>query len=193
MNEETEPKEPQAGSEASNEPSQGGNAAEPGGEASLEIERLRQDLEAERQRCAEYRDNWQRARADFANLRKRTEQEKEEVRKYGTAELLAHLLVIEDDFERAFVALPPSLHHFTWIDGMVVIYQKLMAILEHEGLTPIEAAGKDFDPSVHEAVQIEEGAEGQIEVVTAELQRGYKLNDRVLRPALVKVGKRQAT
>lgn len=183
MTEEIEPKEPLSGSEPTSE-------AGPTGETAPDAETLRQDLEAERQRCAEYLDNWQRARADFANLRKRTEQEKEEIRKYGTAELLAHLLVIGDDFERAFMALPPSLHHFTWIDGMLVIYQKLMATLEHEGLKPIEAAGADFDPTVHEAVQIEEGAEGNLEVVTAVLQRGYKLNDRVLRPALVKVGKR---
>ena len=182
MNEEMNREEPEAGPET-NEAGQV--------ETSPEVEKLRQDLEAEQQRCAEYLDNWQRARADFANLRKRAEQEKEEIRKYGTAELLAHLLVIGDDFERAFMALPPSLNHFTWIDGMVVIYQKLIAIMEHEGLTPVEAAGKDFDPSVHEAVQIEEGAEGHLEVVTAELQRGYKLNDRLLRPTLVKVGRRQ--
>jgi len=106
--------------------------------------------------------------------------------------LVTRLLPVLDDFDRARISLPPNLSGLTWIQGLFLIERKLKAILEQEGLAAMEVEGKDFDPLEHEAVLYEETDEGQVGKVIGELQRGYKMHDRVLRPALVKVGKARA-
>jgi molecular chaperone GrpE len=93
-----------------------------------------------------------------------------------------------DDFERAIANIPSEIAETPWWGGTQLIAQKLRTILESEGVKPIEAVGQDFDPNLHEAVLYEE-AEGQEGKVIAELQKGYKLGDRVLRPSMVKVGR----
>ena len=99
------------------------------------------------------------------------------------------LLRVIDDFERAFMALPAELRTLTWIEGVYMIGQKLFALLQARGLSPIEAQGQEFDPFLHEAVLREEGAEGSDAlVVVQELQRGYRFGERVIRPTMVKVG-----
>ncbi len=100
--------------------------------------------------------------------------------------LLMSLLPILDDFERALDNVSIKLAGLTWVDGIRLIHRKLQAVLESHGISQIEALGNDFDPALHEAVLEEEGEEGK---VIEELQRGYKLHERVLRPAMVKVGK----
>jgi molecular chaperone GrpE len=98
-----------------------------------------------------------------------------------------------DDFERAFASLPPDLRSLTWIEGVYLIGQKLYASLQARGLSPIDAAGQDFDPHLHEAVLREDDAEGADQlVVVQELQRGYRFHERVLRPTMVKVGRPKA-
>lgn len=154
-----------------------------------ELEALRQELEKAKAQAAEYLDGWQRARAEFANYKKRNEQERQELFKLADATLITRLLPIFDDFERAFQTLPRSLLSFTWIDGVALIYRRLQAILEGEGLTLIETEGQGFDPLLHEAVISEESAEHQEGQIIGEVQKGYKLGDRVLRPALVRVAK----
>lgn len=130
---------------------------------------------------------WQRTQADFANYRRRVDQEKTELIKFAEAGLIQDLLPVVDDLERALSNLPKELAGLTWIEGILLIERKLRAILEAHGLTPIEAVGKEFDPHEHEAV-LREGEPGEATVVTGEMQRGYRLHDRVLRPTLVKVG-----
>jgi len=154
-----------------------------------ELEALRQALEKAKAQAADYLDGWQRARAEFANYKKRNEQERQELFKLANTTLMTRLLPIFDDFERAFQTLPRSLLSFTWIDGVALIYRRLQAILEAEGLTLIETEGENFDPLLHEAVTYEENAEHQEGQVIGEVQKGYKLGDRVLRPALVRVAK----
>ena len=154
-----------------------------------ELEALRQALEKAKAQAADYLDGWQRARAEFANYKKRNEQERQELFKLANTTLMSRLLPIFDDFERAFQTLPRSLLSFTWIDGVALIYRRLQAILEAEGLTLIETEGENFDPLLHEAVTYEENAEHQEGQVIGEVQKGYKLGDRVLRPALVRVAK----
>jgi molecular chaperone GrpE len=154
-----------------------------------ELEALRQELEEAKAQAAEYLDGWQRARAEFANYKKRNEQERQELFKLANVTLITRLLPIFDDFERAFQTLPSNLLSLTWIDGVALIYRRLQAILEAEGLTPIETEGQSFDPLLHEAVTYEESAEHQEGQIIGEVQRGYKLGDRVLRPALVRVAK----
>ena len=104
------------------------------------------------------------------------------------------LLRVLDDFERAFTALPGELRSLTWIEGVYMIGQKLYALLQARGLSPIDAQGQEFDPYLHEAVLREEGAEGSDSlVVVQELQRGYRFHERVIRPTMVKVGKPSST
>ncbi|MGB9775018.1 MAG: nucleotide exchange factor GrpE [Anaerolineae bacterium] len=154
-----------------------------------ELERLRQELEAARAQAAEYLDGWQRTQAEFANYRKRQEAEFVERVRLNNAVLIARILPVLDDLERAIQTLPPGLQSLTWVEGIFLIQRKLEVILEAEGLKPIETAGKSFDPLYHEAVTYEDVPgyeEGQI---IGEVQRGYMLGDRVLRPALVRVAR----
>jgi molecular chaperone GrpE len=154
-----------------------------------ELERLRQELEAARAQAAEYLDGWQRTQAEFANYRKRQEAEFMERVRLNNAVLIARILPVLDDLERAVQTLPPGLQSLTWVEGVFLIKRKLEVILEAEGLKPIETTGKFFDPLYHEAVTYEDVPgyeEGQI---IGEVQRGYMLGDRVIRPALVRVAR----
>jgi len=155
-----------------------------------DVERLQKELDEARERADRYHSNWQRSAADFQNWKRRTDQEKTELTRFAESALTTDLLRVLDDFERAFMSLPPELRTFTWIEGVYLIGQKLYGLLQARGLTPIEAAGQDFDPHLHEAVLREDDAEGaESLVVVQELQRGYRLHDRVLRPTMVKVGR----
>lgn len=136
----------------------------------------------------EYRNQYLRAVADHKNYKRRTETEREELKKHAGASLLLKLLPVIDDFERALENAPSELVDTSWGDGMRMIAEKLNTILQSEGVTPIEALDQDFDPNMHHAVLYEE-VDGKDGKVVAELQKGYMLHDRVLRPTMVKVGK----
>ena len=133
-----------------------------------------------------YLDNWRRAEADLQNFKKRMEQDRADSSRFAGASLIINLLPIVDDFERAFQSLDGHIAGLTWFDGVRLIYRKLIALLESAGVRPIKAEGETFDPRFHEAVAHIEGEENK---VLSEVQRGYLLHDRVLRPAMVVVGK----
>lgn len=152
---------------------------------------LKKLLEQERAKSEEYLDNWRRAMADFSNYKKRAEKDTAEMSKYLNAVLIQRLLPIVDDFDRAGQTIPENLRGLTWIDGVMLIARKMSMVLEAEGLKPIEALNKPFDPNLHEAVIHEETDQHEEDTVIAELQKGYKLNDRVLRPTMVKVSKKK--
>jgi len=154
-----------------------------------EIEQLRRDLEKERAAADDYLKKWQRAQADLINYRRRVEQERAEQTKFANQMLLARLLPLADDFERAFQSLPPGLQTFTWIEGIALIAHRLQFLMEQEGVEPIEALGKPFNPAEHEAVMAEEGIAANEGVVTEVFQTGYRQHGRVLRAALVRVGR----
>ncbi len=155
-------------------------------EAEVEdIEALKQALAEEKEKAEGYLANWQRAQADFINYKRRSEQEKEEIGKFANAMLMLNLLPVLDDLERAFDSIPPRLAKLTWVDGIRLIERKLQASLEAQGLSPIKALGEPFDPKLHEAAMHAKGKEG---IVIEELQKGYKLQDRIIRPAMVVVG-----
>ncbi len=154
-----------------------------------EIEGLRAELAVAQQEAADSRAGWQRTAADFANFRRRTEQDREQSLGLANEALLAKLLTIVDDFDRAIAAKPADLPQTAWVDGIAAIDRKLRLLLDSEGLTPIEAVGKPFNPHEHEAVVQEETSNVPEGTVTAELQRGYRIRDRVLRPAMVAVAK----
>ena len=148
---------------------------------------LQSELEKAQAQAAEYLDGWQRARAEFANLKKRVEAEREEIRSRSNEELLLKILPVVDDFERAFQELPPEMGDTAWMNGITMIMKKLQKLLESENVAPLEAAGKPFDPQWHQAMMQEETEDYPDGICIEEIQRGYRLGDRVLRPALVKV------
>ena len=161
------------------------NEANPDVAEAEDIESLRQALGEEKEKAEGYLANWQRAQADFINYKRRSEQEKEEVSKFANAAFMLSLLPVLDDLDRAFTSIPPHLAELTWVDGIRLIERKLQASLEAQGLTPIKALGEPFDPNLHEAVMHGKGKDG---IVVEELQKGYKLYDRVIRPTMVVVG-----
>src|ERR671934_2178556 len=164
-----------------------------GAEATATEEAVAVDWEArfkaEQAKADDYFAKWQRAAADLANMRRRHEQERQEYMKQANAMLIAELLPVLDSFDRALVSMPPDLRELTWIDGIVLVERQLRMVLERAGLTPIAAEGQPFNPTEHEALLHEESDKPE-DTVISELQKGYKLHERVLRPALVKVAKK---
>ncbi len=156
---------------------------------SAELDQLRQQLEAAQQEAAENKAGWQRASADFANYKRRTEQERDAMFGLANETLLIKMLAVADDFDRAIATVPAERQADSWVEGIAAIDRKLRLVLDSEGLTPIEAVGQPFDPHEHEAVVQEERPDLAEGTVTAELQRGYRIRDRVLRPAMVAVAK----
>ena len=163
----------------------GGDPAEAPAEPQT-LEDAKTLLQKEKEEAQRFLANWQRAEADFVNYKRRVEQERAEAGRLANAALIINVLPVLDDLERALTSLNIQLVGLTWFDGIRLIYRKLQLVLENAGVTQIEAEGQPFDPRFHEAVMYGEGEEGK---VVAEVQRGYKLHDRVLRPAMVVVGK----
>lgn len=133
-----------------------------------------------------YLDQLQRSVAEFANYRRRVEQERVRAREVASRDILSQLLPIIDDLQRALANVPDDQATTSWVQGVQLIEKKLLGLLEREGVTPIEAIGQPFDPAFHEAVATEPGSTQN--VVTEVYQQGYKQGDYVLRPAMVKVG-----
>lgn len=157
------------------------------GEATDELGALRTELEEARAKEAEYLDGWQRARAELANARKRFQKEQQQSYSNAKADVLVRLLPIIDDFERAFGTLPEDLQDHRWVEGIKLIQCKAQGLLEQEGVTPIDAVGQEFDPFQHQAVTHEPSDDVPEGHVIAQMQRGYSLGDRVLRPCMVRV------
>ncbi len=157
-------------------------------EAGADSVNWQQRCEEEHARAEDYFARWQRAAADMANMRRRNEVERQEYMKQANAALIEQLLPVLDSFDRALDSVPAELREQSWVDGILRVERQLRAALERAGLSAIEAQGKPFDPNEHEALMQEESEQPE-DTVIAELQRGYKLHDRVLRPAMVKVAK----
>ncbi|MFW6068163.1 MAG: nucleotide exchange factor GrpE [Chloroflexota bacterium] len=153
-------------------------------DADLSPEEKLAEVEA---RAAEYLEGWQRARAEFANARKRMERDRAEARRNATIEVVSSLLPILDDFERALESVPQEVASNNWFEGVALVHRKLRSILDNVDIERIEAVGQPFDPNYHEAVLQEESDEYESGIVIKELQTGYRLNDRVIRPAMVVV------
>jgi molecular chaperone GrpE len=153
------------------------------------INALLEEIERSQQQASEYLDGWQRERAEFANYKNRTAREKEEARAQITSEIIAKYLEILDDLELAIINRPAEDEAEAWVDGIELIHIKLNAILEDEGVEVIIAEGNTFDPNFHEAITYEEDDDYQDGQVIEVVQKGYKLGDRVLRPAKVRVAK----
>jgi molecular chaperone GrpE len=153
-------------------------------EESLEEQVKRLHTEAD-----EYLDGWQRARAEFANFKKRTQRENEHSRERIAGEIITHFLGVKDDIERALSRVPETDDFQEWILGIELIHQKLQALFDAEGVELIDAEGERFDPNFHEAVSFEESDDHEEGVIIDITQPGYKIGERVLRPAMVRVAK----
>ncbi len=153
------------------------------------IEALEKELARAQAQASEYLDGWQRERAEFLNYKKRVERDLEGARALAAATILTRYLAVLDDIERALKDRPTDPDVQAWVEGIQLIQRKLQAILEAEGVEVIPAEGLMFDPTIHEAVTFEPGdgfREGQVIEV---LQRGYRIGDRILRPAMVRVAR----
>ena len=132
-----------------------------------------------------YYKNWQRTAADFANYKKRVEQERTEMSRLTKAALVINLLPIYDDLDRATTTVDSHLAGLNWVQGVLAIHQKFSRLLEALDVKELTAAGEVFDPGLHEAIGQQPGPEGRVLHVA---QKGYMLGDKVLRPAMVIVG-----
>ena len=150
-----------------------------------ETEELKKALAEEKSRCEANLAGWQRAQADFINYKRFAEQEKTEIGKYANISLLFNLLPIVDDFERALGAIPPEQSDGKWVEGLRLIDRKLQDTLKKQGVICIDTLGQEFDPHIMEAVSC---LKGKKDIVILELEKGYKLQDKVIRPAKVIVG-----
>lgn len=130
----------------------------------------------------------QRTRADFENYRKRTEADKAATYQHGQAAAIVKLLPVVDNIERAIAHVPEELADNKWAQGVVNLAKNLEKALDGMGVKRIDAsAGTVFNPELHEAIQVDEDAEGEREIVSEELQAGYTLNGQPIRHAMVKV------
>lgn len=140
------------------------------------------------QRIAELTADLQRTRADFENYMKRAESEKEMARGSGRAGAILKLLPVVDNIERAIVHMPEDLQDNPWATSVTKLTKNLDKSLAAMGVTRIDAKpGSQFDPDMHDAIQFDEDAEGEHEVISEEMQPGYKVDGVVMRPSMVKV------
>jgi molecular chaperone GrpE len=163
-------------SEESAEPEETEAAEQPNGDANLESLQAERDL---------YLDQLQRTTAEYANYRRRTEQERSQQRLSANEQLLREFVPILDDLQRGLNSLSSEDQQSRLAEGMRLVEQKFMTTLSRHGVTPIDAMGQKFDPTVHEAVEMEPSGGDTVVAIYAP---GYRLGSNVLRPAMVKVG-----
>jgi molecular chaperone GrpE len=146
---------------------------------------VEKDLADALKKADDYLSAWQRTQADFINYKRRNEQERKEFGLYANAEMLKKILPVVDDLERALENVPEDIAGHEWVEGVRLVERKFKSNLDAAGVKQVLALGMAFDPNYHEAVHQEAGPEG---VVVGEFQKGYLLNDKLLRPARVVVG-----
>jgi molecular chaperone GrpE len=153
-----------------------------------QIEALTTERDDATRTSDEYLTALQRERAEFQNFRRRTSEER--MRDLGLAgeDLIRKVLAVADDFDRAIEARPATVADDPWFQGIAAIDRKLRLLLDSEGVTPIDASpGREFDPREHEAIANVPGTDQPEGSIVEEIRRGYRLRDRVIRPALVAV------
>lgn len=153
-----------------------------------QLDELRGERDAAQAKADEYLGALQRERAEFQNFRRRTSEERERELGLAGVDLISKVLNLADDFDRAIETRPDTLKDDAWADGVAAIDRKLRLLLESEGVTAIDAApGTAFDPRHHEAVVSVPGTGRSEGEIVDEIRRGYRLRNRVIRPALVAV------
>jgi molecular chaperone GrpE len=148
---------------------------------------LEEQLAEAKAEAARNLDGWQRTQAEFANARKRFEKQRSDTYLNANVDLVSKVLPLIDDFERALESAPGELQNDAWVSGVALIYRKMVGILEEMNVQVIPTVGETFDPNWHEALSQEPSDEYENGTVVREMRRGYRLGDRVIRPALVTV------
>jgi molecular chaperone GrpE len=144
-------------------------------------------------RAEEAEAGWQRTRADFANYKRRTEVAQAESAGRANDALLLRVVGLVDDFDLAIEHVPEEARNTAWLEGIGAIDRKLRQVLESQGVKPMQAEGQPFDPREHQAISYEDTTEAPDGTVLRELQRGYYIGDRILRPAFVAVASNEQT
>jgi molecular chaperone GrpE len=154
-----------------------------------DVEALQQELLEWQAKAEEYLDGWQRQRADFANYKKRVERDQAQAYQSAAASISKRFLDVLDDLDRALANRPQEGDGAAWAEGVELVYRKFAAVLEAEGVKPMEAQGAYFDPNLHEALSNEDSPDHDSGQIIAVVKNGYVMGDKVLRPALVRVAK----
>ncbi|BFH12800.1 nucleotide exchange factor GrpE [Paenibacillus melissococcoides] len=162
-------------------------ASEAEGKAAEEAQGEPAELKEARAQAEELQQRLLRAQADFDNFRRRTVKEKEELAQYASSKLVTQLLPVLDNFERALAAAQTGSEEQSFVKGVDMIFRQFMQVLEQEGVKAMNAVGEPFNPEFHQAIMQVESEEHEEGIVVEEVQKGYMLKDRVLRPAMVKV------
>jgi len=158
-------------------------------EAESSMVDLSAELAAAQAKAQEYLDGWQRERADFFNYKRRIEREQGQGAQNALGNALRRYLDTADDLERALRNRPQEGDGAAWANGIDLIYRKLLAAFEADGVKPIETQGAFFDPSLHEAISQEDHPDLESGQIIGVVQTGYTLGERVLRPARVRVAR----
>ena len=173
-----------------NEESSGDSAAEAElmvGMSVDEYEQLQNELDQAREEAQKNLDGWQRALADYNNLRRRTEMERSQMKVEAVGSVVRPFLDVLDDLELAVRNRPAEKVGNGWGEGIELVYRKLLSSLESQGIVQIEALGKELDPRFHEAIMQDESDEYDSGIVMDVLKPGYMAGERVIRPAIVRV------
>ncbi len=154
-----------------------------------EVAQLREQVVELTAQSNEYLDGWQRARADFANYKKRIEREQAETYRMAAASVLKRFLEVLDDLDLALANKPEQSGAEDFSNGIELIRQKMLSIMENEGITRMDVDGMEFDPNLHEAISSEDSPDHDSGKIIAVVKNGYMVGDKVLRPAVVRVAK----
>lgn len=183
----TRDEENENGQEAEGVNAEEAQAAEEGAAEDSKVAELEAEVEMLKKQAEESKQRYLRAQADFENFRRRTRAEKEELSKYGSMSVLEKLLPVVDNFDRALDASRQNDDFNSLLKGLEMIHTQFSQILEEEDLKPIQAVGQPFNPEFHQAVMQVESEEHEEGIVVEELQKGYMLKEKVIRPSMVKV------
>ena len=152
------------------------------------IAKLEAELDKYKEEAADFKDRYFRAIADTENLRKRHEKERSDLLKFGSEKILNDILPVLDSFEKALADSGQCEGENQAIyEGIKMVNRQLLDVLEKHGLQGFDSAGKEFDPNLHQAIQRIDDSSVEVETVKDEYQKGYLLNERLLRPAMVSV------
>jgi molecular chaperone GrpE len=151
-----------------------------------DLDKAQKLIDQERTRGEEYLAQLKYLQADFENYRKRVDREIQEIEDFSTSSLVRRLLPVLDELELA-LSTAEKAGSSGMVEGIAMVQKNLVSSLQSEGLRPIEAVGKQFDPALHEAVERVDGKDSGRDTVVAEIRKGYTFKDKVLRPSMVRV------
>lgn len=154
-----------------------------------DIEDINENSDESSKEFEELKNKFLRLQADFANFKKRNEKEKESLFTYAKTAVIGDILTVLDNFERAFTSVEEDYKENAFYKGMELVYKQLIEALTKNGMQEIEALNSEFDPNFHHAVMQEDSEDQESDIVTEVFQKGYKINDKVIRPSMVKVSK----